>query len=248
MLRDRLYQYLEAVEPEAESGFDLAGEVLARRRGGRRGSAEHAPPGAPVGVAVAGTFGRGTGALTGVALATADGPAAWFDPAALDEADEARGRGLAGRPEPAQGDPRRQAGAARLRARTAGSCTASAADTALAAYLARPDQRTYDLTDLALRYLHRELRVDAPETGQLTLDGLGDDGRRRAEPDAARPGHPRPGRRDRRRAVPRRRRGPRGCWPRWSCRWSRCWPRWSAPASPPTPTTCPSWRRTSRPR
>ncbi|MFD0782675.1 5'-3' exonuclease H3TH domain-containing protein, partial [Micromonospora azadirachtae] len=28
ILRDRLYQYLEAVEPEAEAGFELAGEVL----------------------------------------------------------------------------------------------------------------------------------------------------------------------------------------------------------------------------
>src|SRR5205814_754090 len=79
ILRERLYQYLEAVEPEAESGFDLSG------------------------------------ALLGVAT-----------------------------------------------------------DTALAAYLARPDQRSYDLTDLALRYLQRELRVDAPDDGQLTLDGLGE--------------------------------------------------------------------------
>ena len=37
VLRDRLYEYLEAVEPEAEAGFDLAGEVLRRRRGGRPG-------------------------------------------------------------------------------------------------------------------------------------------------------------------------------------------------------------------
>ena len=42
-----------------------------------------------------------------------------------------------------------------------------ATDTALAAYLARPDQRSYDLTDLALRYLQRELRVEAPDDGQL---------------------------------------------------------------------------------
>ena len=33
-------------------------------------------------------------------------------------------------------------------------------DTALAAYLSRPGQRTFDLADLALRYLRRELRVD----------------------------------------------------------------------------------------
>ena len=32
VLRDRLYEYLEAVEPEAESGFDLAGEILAYGR------------------------------------------------------------------------------------------------------------------------------------------------------------------------------------------------------------------------
>ena len=49
-------------------------------------------------------------------------------------------------------------------------------DTALAAYLAKPDQRAYDLTDLALRYLKRELRVEEQENGQLTLDGLGDEG------------------------------------------------------------------------
>ena len=48
---------------------------------------EHARE-APVGVAVTGRFGRGTGSLTGIAVATGDGPAAWFDPAALDEHDE----------------------------------------------------------------------------------------------------------------------------------------------------------------
>ncbi len=44
-------------------------------------------------------------------------------------------------------------------------------DTALAAYLALPGQRSFDLADLALRYLHRELRTDAEDSGQLTLDG-----------------------------------------------------------------------------
>ncbi len=88
VLRERLYQYLDAVEPEAESGFDLDGAVLS---GGEVSGwlESYAPVGTSVGVAVAGRFGRGTGELTGVALATADGPAAWFDPAELDEADEA---------------------------------------------------------------------------------------------------------------------------------------------------------------
>ncbi len=43
-------------------------------------------------------------------------------------------------------------------------------DTALAAYLALPGQRSFDLADLALRYLNRELRDAEPATGQLTLD------------------------------------------------------------------------------
>ena len=34
-----------------------------------------------------------------------------------------------------------------------------AADTALSAYLSHPDQRSYDLADLTLRYLHRELKT-----------------------------------------------------------------------------------------
>ncbi len=47
-------------------------------------------------------------------------------------------------------------------------------DTSLAAYLIRPDQRSYDLADLSLRYLRRELRTDVktgPDGGvQGTLD------------------------------------------------------------------------------
>jgi DNA polymerase-1 len=175
ILRDRLYQYLDAVEPEAEAGFDLAGEVLLP--GAVVGwLATHArPDGPPVGVAVSGTFGRGTGALTGVAVAAADGPAAWFDPATLDQTDESAVAGWLA-------DERRpkvlhDAKPAVLAFAAHGWRLAGLArDTVLAAYLARPDQRSYDLTDLALRYLHRELRVDSPDDGQLTLDGLGAQG------------------------------------------------------------------------
>ncbi|GID97992.1 DNA polymerase I [Amorphoplanes digitatis] len=172
VLRERLYSYLEAVEPEAESGFDLSGAVL--RPGEVAGwLAEHALE-APVGVAVTGRFGRGTGELTGIAVATGDGPAAWFDPTALDESDEravAAWLADADRPKVIH-----EAKSAMLAFRAHGWTLAGVrVDTALAAYLAKPDQRAYDLTDLALRYLKRELRVDAPENGQLTLDGLGED-------------------------------------------------------------------------
>src|SRR5690606_24736964 len=88
VLRDRLYEYLESVEPEAEAGFDLTTAVLGPGQV-RAWLDRHAPVGTAVGVAVAGTFGRGTGRLSGLAVATADGPAAWFDPTALDADDEA---------------------------------------------------------------------------------------------------------------------------------------------------------------
>jgi DNA polymerase-1 len=192
VLRDRLYQYLEAVEPEAESGFDLAGELLgtglvrnwltthalpvipADQEGATPGEAALSVPGA-VGVAVSGSFGRGTGTISGIAVATAEGPAAWFDPTTLDPTDEAavaEWLADAGRPKVMH-----DGKAALLAFAERGwQLNGLAVDTALAAYLARPDQRSYDLTDLALRYLQRELRVDTPDDGQLTLDGLGDEG------------------------------------------------------------------------
>ncbi len=175
VLRDRLYEYLEAVEPEAESGFDLVGEVLTP--GSVRGwLAAHALPGRPIGLAVAGRFGRGTGTVTGIAMATEETPAAWLDPTQLDQDDEAalaQWLADADRPKVIHDVKPALLGFAARGWRLDGLHT----DTALAAYLARPDQRSYDLVDLALRYLQRELRVDgAPEDGQLTLEGvLGDE-------------------------------------------------------------------------
>ncbi|MEH1031661.1 DNA polymerase I [Micromonospora profundi] len=178
ILRDRLYQYLEAVEPEAESGFDLTGEVLTVPGALSAWLGTHTPAGTSVGLAVkldTGPNRRHTASITGLALATAGGAAAWVDPAQLDPADEsALAAWLA--------DPQRpkvlhDSKPAVLACSAHGwELAGIVRDTQIAAYLARPDQRSYDLTDLALRYLHRELRVDVPETGQLTLDGLGDEG------------------------------------------------------------------------
>jgi DNA polymerase-1 len=171
VLRDRLYQYLEPVAPEAESGFDVDGTVL--RVGQVAGwLAEHATAGQRVGLAVSGSFGRGTGSLTGVAVATRSGPAAWFAADQLDEADERAFREfLADSRHPKVMHDAKRA----LLAFAAHGWDLAGLDceTALAAYLVRPDQRSYDLSDLALRHLQRELRVDEPADGQLTLDGLG---------------------------------------------------------------------------
>jgi DNA polymerase-1 len=172
VLRDRLYEYLESVEPEAESGFDLAGQVLGA--GQVRGWLDrHAPVGTLVGVAVAGAFGRGTGRLTGLAVATGQGPAAFLDPIGLDADDEtAVAAWLADATRPKVIHDAKPA----LLAFTAHGWDFDglATDTALAAYLAKPDNRSYDLVDLALRYLQRELRIEVADTdGQPTLD-LGD--------------------------------------------------------------------------
>lgn len=178
ILRDRLYQYLEAVEPEAESGFDLTGEVLTEPGALAGWLTTHVPTGTPVGLAVKPDTGpnrRHTASITGLALATAGGAAAWVDPATLDPTDEGA---LAGwladeqRPKVLHDSKPAVLACAAHGWQLAGIVR----DTQIAAYLARPDQRSYDLTDLALRYLHRELRVDVPESGQLTLDGLGDEG------------------------------------------------------------------------
>ncbi|WP_433649792.1 DNA polymerase I [Micromonospora zamorensis] len=178
ILRDRLYQYLEAVEPEAESGFDLTGEVLTEPGTLAGWLTTHAPTGTPVGLAVkldTGPNRRHTASITGLALATAGGAAAWVDPAGLDPTDEgALASWLADEQRPKvlhDSKPAVLACAAH-----GWQLAGIVRDTQIAAYLARPDQRSYDLTDLALRYLHRELRVDVPESGQLTLDGLGDEG------------------------------------------------------------------------
>ena len=63
-------------------------------------------------------------------------------------------------------------------------------DTALTAYLARPDQRSYDLADLTLRYLRRELKGETDSDQGALFDERR--GRRRLHGDALRPRGDRP--------------------------------------------------------
>ena len=148
---------------------------------------------------------RSTPTPSALAIATADGEGAYIDTATMTAEDEAAlGEWLADRRQ-AQGAARGEARDPRPRRPRldAGGVTS---DTALAAYLVRPGQRSFALDDLSLRYLRRELRADNPEQQQLSL--LDDErGRRRsggADADPAGQGRRRPRRRARRRAGPHR--------------------------------------------
>ena len=168
VLRDRLFETLTSEEEIDDSGFELAGTRLGADEVGPW-LAEHA--GARTGVSVQGTWRAGTGEVWSLALATDDGSAAWFDVAELTVADDAAVAAWLA-----------DASAPKVLHDAKGPMLALAArgwplaglqsDTALAAYLVRPDQRSYDLADLTLRYLKRELRQGSVDDGQLSLDTL----------------------------------------------------------------------------
>ncbi|HSZ43113.1 MAG TPA: DNA polymerase I [Trebonia sp.] len=183
VLRDRLYQTLpdgingvSATTPDLsdtaeKAGFDVTAVVLGADE--VPGWLEEHQSGERAGVAVTGTWARGTGNLTGLAIATPDGAGAYLDPEILTPADEkALEAWLASEDHPkALHDAKGPMHAFAARGFVLAGITS---DTALAAYLALPGQRTFDLADLVLRYLGKELR-DTTETGQLTLDGSGEE-------------------------------------------------------------------------
>ncbi len=132
-----------------------------------------------MGLAVAGQWARGRGVVTGLAIAAParsdQCPAgAHVDPTALTPDDEqALSAWLASTDRPkALHDAK---GPMHALASHGLGLDGLTSDTALAAYLALPGQRTFDLADLALRYLGKELADPAGENVQLTLDGSGEE-------------------------------------------------------------------------
>ncbi|RFU36799.1 DNA polymerase I [Actinomadura logoneensis] len=172
VLRERLYASLTTAEPEADEGFDIELDALEPGALGAWLEA-NAPAGERTGLAVTGTWGRGTGEITALAVASRKGPAVHLDPVQLVEDDEralAAWLADASRPK-AVHDVKGPMLALTARGLALEGVTS---DTALAAYLALPGQRTFDLADLVLRYLHRELTSESEDSGQLTLDGSGE--------------------------------------------------------------------------
>lgn len=173
VLRDRLFETLSSEEEIDDSGFDVdmsvlgAGELTAWLAGHAAGSDR-------VGVHVAGRWGAGTGDVDALALATVEGAAAYVTAETMDPADEEALRVWLA--DPARLKVLHDAKGPILALDAWGMPLAGLSrDTALSAYLARPDQRSYDLADLTVRYLKRELRTGAADDGQLSLDGLTDE-------------------------------------------------------------------------
>ena len=175
VLRDRLFETLSSEEDVVDdSGFELAGTRLGADEVGPW-LAEHAAGEAATGVAVQGQWRAGTGEVWSMALAAADGTAAWFDAAEVTPADDAAVAAWladAARPKVLHD----AKGPMLALAARGWPLAGLQSDTAIAAYLVRPDQRSYDLADLTLRYLKRELKQGEADDGQLSLDTLGDEG------------------------------------------------------------------------
>ncbi|MEU2419950.1 DNA polymerase I [Streptomyces sp. NPDC007851] len=175
-LRERLYAVDPGAEeaestPVAEGGVEVDATVLGT--GELAGwLAEHGT-GQPLGVATVDTWALGAGSVAEVALATGGGPAAWFDPAQLDESDEnAWAAWLADGARPKVFHNAK--GAMRVFAEHGWRIDGVTMDTALAAYLVKPGRRSFDLDALSLEYLHRELAPAAAADGQLAFGA--DDG------------------------------------------------------------------------
>jgi DNA polymerase I len=170
VLRERLFATLTTAEPEASEGFEV--DVARLEPGALPAWLDaHARDGRRLGLSFAGTWGRGVGALNSVTLAAPDGAAAWVEPAQLDAADGAALTAWLADPD-APKAAHDVKGALLALGELGWTLRGVTSDTQLAAYLVQPGQRAFDLADLSLRYLKRELREESrAESGQLTLDG-----------------------------------------------------------------------------
>ena len=175
VLRDRLFETLASADPEVDQGFDVRGGAL--ESGELAGWLSAHSDGNRFGMAVVGTHLAFDADATALAIVAADGDGRYLDTATLhpdDEAALASWLADAGQPKALH-----EAKLAMHDIEGRGWKLAGVtSDTALAAYLVRPGQRSFALDDLSLRYLKRELRADNPEQQQLSLlddsDGVDD--------------------------------------------------------------------------
>lgn len=169
VLRDRLFDTLSSADPEVDAGFEVRGGVLPS---GELAAwlAEHSN-GRRFGLAVVGTHKAFDSDATALAIASADGEGCYLDTATLSPEDEAALASWLADPGPPKAVHEAKLAMHDLAGR-GWTLRGVTSDTALAAYLVRPGQRSFSLDDLSLRYLKRELRAE--DTGQQQLSLLDD--------------------------------------------------------------------------
>ncbi|MGZ5363169.1 MAG: DNA polymerase I [Mycobacterium sp.] len=175
VLRDRLFDTLASADPEVDQGFDVRGGAL--ETGELAAWLSEHGSGKRFGMAVVGTHLAYDADATALAIVASDGDGRYLDTTTLHADDEAAlASWLA---DPSQPKALHEAKLAMHDLEGRGWKLAGVtSDTALAAYLVRPGQRSFALDDLSLRYLKRELRADNPEQQQLSLldDSLNEPG------------------------------------------------------------------------
>lgn len=166
VLRDRLFDTLVAAEPEVEHGFDVRGRAL---EPGELAAwlSEHSL-GNRFGMAVVGTHLAYDADATALAIVSADGDGRYIDTARLTAEDEQALSSWLADPGPPKALHEAKLAMHDLAGR-GWTLRGVTSDTALAAYLVRPGQRSFALDDLSVRYLKRELRAESPEQQQLSL-------------------------------------------------------------------------------
>ena len=166
VLRDRLFDTLSPVEPEVELGFDVRGGLLEPRTLAAW-LAEHSN-GSRFGMAVTGTHVAFDADAAALAIVSANGEGIYIDTASLDPEDEAALVSWLADPGPPKALHEAKLAAHDLAGR-GWKLAGVTSDTALAAYLVRPGQRSFALDDLSVRYLGRELRAESQQQQQLSL-------------------------------------------------------------------------------
>ena len=167
VLRDRLFDTLAAVEPEVDEGFDIRGGALEPGKVGQW-LADHLADGRRAGLAVVGTHLPYGGDATALAIAAADGDGGFIDTTTLTPEDDSALAAWLADPERPKALHEAKLAIHDLAGR-GWTLNGVSSDTALAAYLVRPGQRSFTLDDLSLRYLRRELRAETSEQQQLSL-------------------------------------------------------------------------------
>jgi DNA polymerase-1 len=166
VLRDRLFDTLSSADPEVDQGFDVRGGAL--EQGELAGWLSEHSHGTRFGMAVVGTHLAFDADATALAIVAPDGDGRYIDTATLGPDDEAALASWLADAEQPKALHEAKLAMHDLEGR-GWKLAGVTSDTALAAYLVRPGQRSFALDDLSLRYLKRELRADNPEQQQLSL-------------------------------------------------------------------------------